>query len=172
MHKYEITKYNPSFRDEKRRYLKDDWTAIGDIGKSFEGELLTIDSYKKVEDSYIKVIKMVMEYLEVPFLSIDNVRRSFSFERFMELRKNLRELYSQDILGIYADAKDLDKLDKEKVDSYCRLLLREDIGSIVCYPRKMKVYIGYDYLMGIHTSKSIDSLIPSIEQLGLFVEKH
>lgn len=172
MHKYEITKYNPSFRDEKRRYLKDDWTAIDDIGKSFEGELLTIDSYKKVEDSYIKAIKLVMEYLEVPFLSLNNVRRSFSYERFMGIRKNFRELYSQDILGIYTDAKDLDKLDIEKVDSFCRLLLREDIGSEVFYPRRMKIFIGYDYLMGIHTSKLIDSLIPSIEQLGLFVEKH
>ena len=90
----------------------------------------------------------------------------------MEIRKNFCELYSQDILETYADAKDLDKLDKEKVDSFCRLLLREDIGSEVYYPRRMKVFIGYDYLMGIHTSKSIDSLIPSIEQLGLFVEKH
>ena len=146
MHRYEITKYNPSFRDEKRRYLKDDWTAIGDIGKSFEGELLTIDSYKKVEDSYIKVIKLVMEYLEVPFLSIDNVRRSFSYERFMEIRTKFQELYSQEILGIYTDANDLDKLDTEKVDAFCRLLLREDIGSDVYYPRRMKVFIGYDYL--------------------------
>ena len=152
MHKYEITKYNPSFRDEKRRYLKEDWIAIGDIGKSFEGELLTIDSYKKVEDSYIKVIKLVMEYLEVPFLSINNVRRSFSYDRFMEIRKNFRKLYSQDVLGIYIHIKDLDKLDKEEVDSFCRLLLREDIGSEVYYPRRMKVFIGYDFLMGIHTS--------------------
>jgi len=152
LHKYEITKYNPSFRDEKRRYLKEDWIAIGDIGKSFEGELLTIDSYKKVEDSYIKVIKLVMEYLEVPFLSINNVRRSFSYDRFMEIRKNFRKLYSQDVLGIYIHIKDLDKLDKEEVDSFCRLLLREDIGSEVYYPRRMKVFIGYDFLMGIHTS--------------------
>lgn len=172
MYKYEITKYNPIFRDENRRYLKEDWTAIGDIGKSFGGELLTIDGYKKVEDSYIEVIILVMEYLEIPFLLINNVGRSFSYDRFMEIRKNFRELYSQDILGIYTNAKDLDKLDKGGVDSFCRLLLREDIGSEVYYPRRMKVFIGYDYLMGIHTSKSIDSLIPSIEQLGLFVEKH
>lgn len=171
MYKYEITKYNPIFRDEKRRYLKEDWTAISDIGKSYEGGTLTIDGYKQVEDSYIKAIELIMEYLEIPFLSIDHVSRSFSFETFMELNKNFRELYSQEILEIYNDVKNLDKLDNEKLNAYCRLLLREDIGSEVFYPGKMKVYIGYDYLMGIHTSKSIDSLIPMIEQLGLFVEK-
>ncbi|WP_058302442.1 hypothetical protein [Gorillibacterium timonense] len=172
MYKYEISKYNPSFRNEKRKYLKEDWTAIGDIGKSFEGELLTINSYKIVEDRYIEVINLVMEYLEIPILSINNVRRSFSFDRFLEIRKNHRNLYSQDMLGIYTQAKDLDKLDKEKLDSFCRLLLREDIGSEVYFPRRMKVFIGYDFLMGIQTSKSIESLIPSIEQIGLFVEKH
>ena len=77
--KYEITKYNPLFRDEARRYLKEDWTAISDIGKSYEGKTLTIDGYKQVEDSYIKAIELIMEYLEIPFFSIDHVSRSFSF---------------------------------------------------------------------------------------------
>lgn len=171
MHKYEITKYNPNIRDDKRRYFKEDWTAISDIGKSFEGKLLTINSYKKIEDSYIKAIITIMEYLQIPFLSVDHVIRSFSYERFRDMRRDC-ELYSQDIMEMYNSIKDGDKLDLVKVDSFCRLLLREDIGSDVFYPRRMKVFIGYDYLMGIHVSKSIDTLIPSIEQLGLFVEKY
>lgn len=168
MYKYEITKYKPGFRDEN----KEDWTAISDIGRTYDGEILTVETYKKVEDSYIQTIKLVMEYLELPFLTINQVIRSFSYEETMEMWKEYHELYSKDILDKYTHAKNLDKLDKEKVDSFCRLLLREDLGANVYYPRRMKVFIGYDYLMGIHTSKSIDSLTPSIERLGLFVEKH
>ncbi|MBD7971284.1 hypothetical protein H9647_24780 [Paenibacillus sp. Sa2BVA9] len=168
MYRYEITKYKPNFRDEEY----EDWTAISDIGNSYEGQILTIEKYKEVEDSYIKAIHLVMEYLELPFLLINNVVRSFSYDTFMEIRKDCRELYTKEILERYSSAKDLEELDKEKVDSFCRLQLREDIGATVYYPRRMKVYIGYDFLMGIHTSQSIASIIPSIERLGLFVEKH
>jgi hypothetical protein len=35
----------------------------------------------------------------------------------------------------------------------------------------MKVFIGYDYLMGVHTSKCLDPIISSIEELGLYVEE-
>ncbi|WP_411342696.1 hypothetical protein ACE3MZ_13605 [Paenibacillus sp. WLX1005] len=152
-------------------YLKKDWTSISDIGKSFENELLTTESYKKSEDSYIKAIIMAMEYLHIPFLSVNNILRSFSCERFVEMREDC-ELYSQDIIEMYNQVKDGDKLYIGQVDSFCRLLLREDIGSDIFYPRRMKIFIGYDYLMGFHTSKSMDTIIPFIEQLNLFVEKY
>lgn len=113
-----------------------------------------------------------MDYLEVPFLLINKVIRSFSYDTFMEMIQVYRELYTEEVLEIYSNANDLEQLDKDKLDSFCRLQLREDLGADVFYPRRMKVFIGYDYLMGIHTSKSIDSLIPQIEGLGLFVEKH
>jgi hypothetical protein len=49
--------------------------------------------------------------------------------------------------------------------------LREDIGAKIFYPRKLKIFICYDYLMGIHCNRSIENVIPTIEALGLFVEK-
>lgn len=58
----------------------------------------------------------------------------------------------------------------EAVDALVRLTLREDINCFL-QNEEMEVYLGYDYLMGIHTSKSIASIIPSIEKNGLFVTK-
>ena len=49
-----ITKYNPSFRNEKGHYMKDDWIGFGQIGGVYEGELLTLDSYLQIESKYIK----------------------------------------------------------------------------------------------------------------------
>lgn len=170
MYKYRVTKYNPSFRDDEGLYLKEDWTAISDIGKTFDGEKLTAESYKKTEDSYIKAIHLIMDYLRVPYLTIMDVRQSSSFEMFQEIIKKYQKLYSEEMLKYYLNVKNNDKLTKENVNVYCRLLLREDIGSRVFYPRRMKVYIGYDYLMSIHTSRPLDPIIPLIEEIGLYVE--
>lgn len=170
MYKYSITKYNPLFRDDENRYLKDDWTAISDIGKTFDEEKLTIEDYKKTEDSYISAIHLIIDYLCLPYLKVDDVMRSFSFEMFQDLIKDYRELYNEEMLEYYSNVKNKDNLNKNNIDVFCRFLLREDIGAKVYYPRRMKVFIGYDYLMGVHMSKPLDPLIPLIEKMGLFVE--
>lgn len=170
MYKYRITKYNPLFRDDEGIYFKEDWTAISDLGKTFDGEKLTIDKYKVTEDGYIKAILLIMNYLNVPYLKISGVTRSFSFEKLQELIEDYRELYTNKMLDTYSKVNTFDRIDKKNVDVYCRLLLREDIGSKVYYSRKMKIFIGYDYLMSIHTSKPLDPLISLIEKIGLYVE--
>lgn len=170
MYKYRITKYNPLFRNDEGIYLKEDWTAISDIGKVFNGKELTIESYKKTEDSYITVIHSIMEYLNVPYLTVTDVTRSFPLEMFKNIMSKYHELYSDEMIEYYSREKNNDTLEKESIDVFCRLLLREDIGSKIFYDRKMKIFIGYDYLMSIHTSKSLDSMISLIEELGLYVE--
>ncbi|MTH55351.1 hypothetical protein GKZ89_18310 [Bacillus mangrovi] len=61
--------------------------------------------------------------------------------------------------------------DFHEVENLCRLQLREDIGVDIFYPRKLKIFIGYDYLMGVNSSRRLDSIIPEISAMGLFVEK-
>lgn len=172
MYKYQITKYNPKFKDAiSGRYLRNEWTAISDIGKTFCDGELSSENYKKVEDSYIRAIFLVMDYLSVSYLVVDEIIRSFSDEKFMELIQEYVELYTKEILDVYYQTNDMDNLYREKIDSFCRLLLREDIGAKLFYKRKMKVFIGYDYLMGIHSSKSLEKIIPQIEKLGLYIER-
>ena len=171
MYKYSITKYNPSFRNDKGAYLKEDWIAISDIGKYFEGQQLTIERYKNIEDNYIKAIHLIMDYLGISYLNIKDVMESFSLELFKNNMKKYPKLYNNEMLELYTNVKDYKELNKENIDLFCRLLLREDFGSDIFYPRRMKVFIGYDYLMGVHTSKCLDPIISSIEELGLYVEE-
>ncbi len=42
---YSISKYRPQYYDSQSYYTRDEWTAISDIGKSFEDGLLTVHSY-------------------------------------------------------------------------------------------------------------------------------
>jgi len=170
MYKYRITKYNPSFRDDNGAYLKDDWTAISDIGRTFDEGKLTPDEYKKNEDAYIKAIQLIMDYLSVPYLIITGVDIPEPDKIFQKRIKKFREFYTDEMLEYYSNAKNKDKLNKGKVDFHCRLMLREDIHSDVHYPRKMKVFIAYDYLMGIHTSKSLKPIFPLLKETGLYIE--
>lgn len=171
MYKYRISKYNPLFRATNGRYLKEDWISISDIGKTFDGTQLTIESYKAIEDGYVNALHLIIGYMNIPFLSIKNFSKNSSIDVLQDLIKKYPGLYTEKILDTYHDSKELDNLEKDVLDSYSRLLLRENIWSEVFYQEKVKVFIKYDYLMGIHSNQSLEKIIPDIEKLGLFVEK-
>lgn len=171
MYKYRISKYDPLFRAANGTYLKEDWISISDIGKTFDGKQLTIESYKAIEDGYVNAIYLIIGYMNIPFLSIKNLSKNSSIDVLQDLIRKYPELYNEKILDIYHNSKELDNLKKGVLDSYCRLLLRENIWSEVFYQEKFKVFIKYDYLMGIHSNQSLEKIIPDIEKLGLFIEK-
>lgn len=171
MYKYNISKYNPVFRNSDGRYLKEDWTAISDVGKVFDGKELSVEDYIKTEDAYIKAIQIIMDYIGLSYIKVCDVRKSFEFDMFNEVISKRKVRYTNDILETYSGVEKIKTLNAGEVDLFCRLMLREDIGAKVFYPRKLKVFICYDYLMGINSSKSIEKIIPQIEALGLYVEK-
>lgn len=171
MYKYRITKYNPLFRDAEGRFTRDYWTSISDIGKVFENQELTIEMYKKTEDSYIKAVHLTMDFLNLPHLYARNIIKSFPDDQFLTEIKAYMELYPNDLLHYYFSTNNNEKITYEHIDKHCRLQLREDLGSVVFYPRKCKLFIGYDYLMSIHSHIPLDPIFQSIQNLGLFVEE-
>jgi nucleoside-triphosphatase len=50
---YRVTKYDPAFRDRAGRYLREEWTSVGDIGRSFGGVVLTREEYRRVEVAHV-----------------------------------------------------------------------------------------------------------------------
>lgn len=170
MNKYRISKYNPSYRGSTGRYSKEDWTAISDIGKIFDGKLLTIELYKSVEDNYVNTVRTIMDYLNISHLTASDIRRSSNEEGFERVVKKYQTLYNNEIREAYYNVVNNTKLSAQKIEPVIRLLLREDIGADV-YCDEMRVFIGYDYLMGIHTVQPIETIVPDIEIMGIFVEK-
>ncbi|WP_186320415.1 hypothetical protein [Fictibacillus phosphorivorans] len=172
MHKYRITKYNPLFRDAEGSFTRDDWTSISDIGKMFDNQELTIEMYKKTEDSYIKAVHLTMDFLNLPHLHARNIIKSFPDDQFLALINDNIELYPKDMLHYYfSNVNKTGKITYEDVSKHCRLQLREDLGSALFYPRKCKLFIGYDYLMSVHSHIQLDPIFESIQNLGLFVEE-
>lgn len=170
MHKYRISKYDPLFRDEAGCYQKNEWTAISDIGKTFDGILLTDEDYIRVEDNYIDAVKLIINFHSITCLCVANLCHSFSKEELLNLIKPYSHLYSESLLDFYTNFNG-SQAGFDEVESLCRLQLREDIGVDLFSPRKLKIFIGYDYLMGVSSSRSLESIIPEIRATGLFVEK-
>ncbi|AZB42172.1 hypothetical protein CEF21_07660 [Bacillus sp. FJAT-42376] len=158
------------FRDEAGRYQKNEWTAISDIGKSFDGILLTDEEYISVEDQYVRAVKLIMKFHSLTSLRAANLCHSFSNEEFLNLIKPYSHLYSERLLDFYSNFNG-SQAGLDEVESFCRLQLREDIGVKLFAPRKLKVFIGYDYLMGVYSSKSLNPIIQEISAMGLFVEE-
>ncbi len=162
MKKYSIIKYSSRNISED-----EEWTAISDIGKVYNGVILTMEEYKKMEDAYVNAILEIMEYMNIQNVYIKNVFRWKNLKKDIEGNRIFSKLYTDAMLKIYEDVKDAMLLDKENISDLIRLELREDIGGLLYVPYRFKVFIGYDYMMGVHTSMHLDNLFERITKLGL-----
>ncbi len=71
--KVSITKYNPNYRNKQGHYRKNEWSSISDIGKRFDGELLTFDEYLKIENLYVKSIFLIFDYFNTDGIIITHL---------------------------------------------------------------------------------------------------
>lgn len=163
MKRYSITKYT---RINDR---EEDWTAISDIGKVYGGVRLNIEEYKKVEDAYVNSILQIIKYMKIDSLKMRNIVRWKDLRK--ELNNNLdsKALYSEGMLSIYENVNEDSKIDKEGLGDLIRLELREDIGGLLYVPYRLKIFIGYDFMMGVHTSMPLEAMFNKIEEFGLTI---
>jgi len=159
---WRITKYNPTYRDKKGAYLRDEWTAYSDIGRTYNNKKITFDDYIKVEDAYIASIISFMELTKTEGLSIVGLESRGLPERDTH--------YSRDMVDAFVKAKEGLLLDRQLVRLIARLILREDLWCKL-KAENMYVHFGYDYYMYIGSSKYSEEVIKKIEKSGLFVEE-
>ena len=60
MNWYRVSKYDPEFRDETGRYLRDEWTSVSDMGRSFDGVTLDPPTYLAIETAYVRSVREFM----------------------------------------------------------------------------------------------------------------
>ncbi len=159
---FRITKYNPIFRNEHGHYKKDDWSSVSDIGKTFDGELLTAADYLNIENAYVKAITMLMKTLHIKVLTISKLEKRRIIPSPITPSKGLLDTHSAIVNN--------QKVSVEVVANIVRLALREDIWCELLSP-EMEVYFGYDYYMYAAVSHIDQTLIDTIEETGLFVEQ-
>ena len=66
MLQWRVTKYDPARRNAKGHYPLDEWTSVSEIGKTFAGTTLTLESYLAVESAHVDVMLDFLEALGSP----------------------------------------------------------------------------------------------------------
>jgi len=162
---YRITKYNPVYRDPQGIYLKDEWIMFSQIGKVFEGEVLTLDHYLKAENAYIEAILLFMDCLNITSLCIKKLEQAKKPTSHMLRAVGGTELFKTIKEDVSAD--------KELIEVITRLILRDQMWCRLKSP-EMYVHFGWDYYMFIGSrngsKNSCKHIINTIEGLNLFVE--
>jgi len=148
MFEYRVTKYDPALRDASGAYTRSEWTAVSDVGSSFNGILLTELAYLRIESAYIAVALAFLRESGVTSLVVNSLENH---------RKTELTIGEGTHLSLAQIGATLSRLLREEF--WCRL---EGADSFV--------HIGYDYYMYI----GVPVVCPKARQLatahGLFVE--
>lgn len=152
-YQYRITKYSPKNRDERGRYIKDEWISFSDIGKEFFDGTLTLDEYERIEEAYITTIFSFMACANIEKLKLTAVWNGHNYKEPDFQFKNGVE-YSG-----------------EKLRRVIQLTLRDVIGCHLVSEPNMFVHFGHDYYMYIGTNKLCSGALSIAEDSGLYPEE-
>ena len=75
-YEFRITKYNPRLRNKSGHYLIDEWTEYSDIGKSFNGIILTMNEYRNFENRYINSAIMMLTEAGIDEMIVENLENN------------------------------------------------------------------------------------------------
>jgi hypothetical protein len=148
MREFRITKYDPHLRDERGRFLKDDWTSVSDVGRTFLGAELSLERYKTVELAYISVVQHFLEEAEVDFLQARGVENHRSADGVPQEGSLVRHESIPAVVGAML-----------REEFWCRL---ESTHAFV--------HVGYDYYMYVGVSHECQNSVKFAQEQGLFVE--
>jgi hypothetical protein len=164
---FEVMKYNPKFRNTKGHYIKKEWTEF-EIGKSFDGVVLTYQDYKNIEDKYISVIKYIFGYYNCD--KIQFVKAKY----FME-DDELHLILDKELETFYKLLINRKTLDIKQTQMAARLILRSALsGMFHCKINKnIAVRFGYDFYMYINVPPNDEKEIKTYieENIGLFTTR-
>jgi hypothetical protein len=163
MNSWRITKYNPAFRDERGAYLKEEWTSVSDVGKSFGGVILTFGEYRRIEDAYVSTALSLVSEAGLDALTITHLETH-----------GVAKARAEDLRGIAFDPKLAStgmSLPRGALGDVCRLVLREILWCKLEAVSGFYLHFGYDYYMYVGSPVRSEKSIAYGRQQGLFVEE-
>lgn len=158
---YRITKYNPVQRSAAGSYERNDWTSFSDIGKTYEGEVLTYEKYKTIENAYINTIEAFMICSKTTAMHIKELEKHSSPIQ--------SAFYTQEMLNMYDTVNNNMAVELPNINIIAQLALREDLWCKL-ESNNMYVHFGYDYYMYIGCAHPCHGAIEVATKAGLFVE--
>lgn len=161
MKEYRITKYDPQFRKDNGKYIRNEWIGYSDIGDKFYDGILTFDKYQKIEDKYIESIMYIANIKKNNYIRVKNIYRSPQYT----------DIHATTGMNILIKLiKNGNFIEKNYIPDLCRLILREHMWARL-YSLNMFVHFGYDYYMYAGFSGECRGLTRKVKELGLFIER-
>lgn len=167
MYWWRVTKYDPRYRDESGRYLRDEWIGAAQIGEEFVDGIdgiLTEEEYIRVEGLYAAAVVRFWTASGEPPLQIQALELSSSFG----LPSESDEL---DDVG-FGDWRPVngERVPSARLEAIVRWCLRS-LGWCRLVSDEFCVDFGYDFYMSIGTATAIDAARQEVTSSGLFVER-
>ena len=148
MKHWRVTKYNPSYRDSSGAFRRDDWTAYDDIGRAFQGVVLTTAEYERMEDRYIRTAMHFAHEAGVSELTA------------VDVETRTPDFYLPDGMPVNIHS----------VPSIVRAILRSQAWCKFECRQFFYLHFGYDYYMYIGCQLDLPASIEFAVKSGLFVE--
>jgi hypothetical protein len=160
--KYEINKFPPSlFKDG--RFLREDWTACTDIGRSTPRGTLDKQEYLRVEELYVAAVAVLAQTVEPAQLQVHDV------EFWKTASDRLANVALTDVLdGAVAPAEG-EAVAGARLDNLVRRCLREVAWLELMVAPRLLVHFGYDMRLIVASSRPLNELLDQIRSDGLFV---
>ena len=158
---YRVTKYDPILRDSDGILLGDDWTSISDIGKTFNGSILTTAEYLKTENSYVEAAEALISAVSIKSMCVTDLEsHTVETSNCLDTHDSVIEACDRVRNNQILSAATLGNVIRGCLRGYvwCRLT-----GSKGAY-----IHFGYDYYMYVGLPKRVR--LPSLPK-GIFLER-
>ncbi len=146
-HTFRVSRYDPARLDSSEQ-----WTAMSDVGREFDGEVLSMEQYEAVERSYLESIRWFMHESRADQFLIGDVDWSPLAE------------------GTDRWIRDGLEVDRETAIAVCRLQLREHLSCRLDSGNDFYVHFGFDFYMYLGSWNPCRDAIARTVELGLHVE--
>ncbi len=144
---YSISKYCPELYT-KGDYIKNEWTSVSDIGKSFDDGVLTSAEYLRIEQCYIDTAIELARKSGCSYLIIDYLEGE-SHDIILESKKNP---INRNLIDAAKNIRQGLRVRISQCANYLRLCLRECCyATFSNHAHNFYVDFGYDFYMHVHT---------------------
>jgi hypothetical protein len=167
--KISITKYNPIFRNDLGHFTRDEWISYSDIGREYDGIILSKEEYLRVENLYINAVFVILEHFNADSILVSHIFKG------SETKPEPERFHRYNDFDLYDSFIKLEKGNhlniKEDISDILKLRLREyilELELIIDGIPGTEIHFGFDYYMYLKTNKGVKRLTKKIDNLGLF----
>jgi hypothetical protein len=149
VNEYRVTKYDPAFRSPTDAFTRNEWTRMADVGRSFDGVMLTREEYERVENAYVSAALAFLGEAGLASLRVEGLENH---------RGLLLTFGERTVLPLERVGDVIRGLLREQF--WCRL---EGVGGFI--------HVGWDYYMYVGVPHPCPTAHARTVELGLYVEE-